>query len=69
VGIDKSIKSGTREKWEDWMIEGDRIVDDAAKEPSRKLVTKWVLAVYKNFPGQTARNVWMKKGYEWFKLI
>jgi hypothetical protein len=34
-----------RHNWEDWMIEGDRIVYGAAKEPSRKLVAKWVLDV------------------------
>ena len=44
------------------MIEGDGIVDVAAKEPSRKLVAGWILDVYKNIPGQTARNAWMKKG-------
>ncbi len=47
------------------MIEGEGIVDGAAKESSRKLVTEWVLEVY-SFPEQTARNAWMKKGYEWF---
>ena len=66
VGINQSIKSGMRHNWEDWMIEGDRIVYGAAKEPSRKLVAKWVLDVQNNFPGQTANNVWMKKGYKWF---
>ena len=66
VGINKTIKSGMRDKWEDWMIEGEGIVDGAAKEPSRKLVAEWVLAVYNNFPAQTARNAWMKQGYEWF---
>jgi hypothetical protein len=66
VGINKTIKSGMRDKWEDWMIEGEGIVDGAAKEPSRKLVAEWVLEVYNNFPAQTARNAWMKTGYEWF---
>ena len=47
------------------MIKGEEIVDGAAKEPSRKLVDEWVLDVYNNFPVQTARNVWMKRGYEW----
>ena len=55
-----------RDKWEDWMIEGKGIVDCDAKEPSRKLVAEWVLDVYSNFSVQTARNAWMKKGYEWF---
>ena len=40
MGINKPIKSGLREKWEDWMIEGDEIIDSAAKESSRKLVVK-----------------------------
>ena len=31
VGISKTIKSRMRDKWEDWMIEGDGIIDDAAK--------------------------------------
>jgi hypothetical protein len=35
VGINKSIKSGMRDKWDDWMIEGDGIVDGATKELSR----------------------------------
>jgi hypothetical protein len=48
------------------MIEGDGIVDSAAKEPSRKLVAEWLLGVYKNIPGQTVRNAWMKKGFKWF---
>jgi hypothetical protein len=39
-GINKSTKSGLREKWEDWMFKGDRIIDCAAKELSRKLVAK-----------------------------
>lgn len=66
VGINKTIKCGIRDKWEDWMIEGEGIVDGAAKEPSRRLVAEWVLDVYNNFPNQIARNAWMKKGYEWF---
>ena len=63
VGINTTSKSGMRDKWEDWMIEGDGIVDGAAKEPSRKLVAEWVLDVYNDFPGQTARNARMSKGH------
>jgi hypothetical protein len=55
-----------RNKWEDWMIEGDGIVNSVAKEPSRRLVAEWILDVYKNIPCQTARNARMKSGYEWF---
>ena len=67
VDINKIINSGMKIKWEDWMIEGDGIVDYAAKEPSRRLVTKWILDVYKNIPGQTARNAWMKVDMNDFK--
>ena len=48
------------------MIEGGIIVDGAAKEPSRRLATEWIIDVYKNIPSQTVRNEWMKSGYEWF---
>jgi hypothetical protein len=65
VGINKTIKSRMRDKWEDWMTDGKGIVDGAAKKLSRKLVAEWVLDVYNNFPAQTARNAWMKQGYEW----
>ena len=34
VGINKSIKCGMREKWEDWILDGDGIVNGVAKEPS-----------------------------------
>jgi hypothetical protein len=66
VGINKSIKTGMREKWEDWMIDGEGIVNGVAKEPSRKMVSEWLLDVYKEIPRETARNAWMKRGYEWF---
>lgn len=42
------------------MIEGDGIVNDAAKKPSRKLVVEWLVDVYKNITVQTARYAWMK---------
>ena len=48
------------------MIDGDGLVNGVAKEPSRKMVEEWILEVYNNIPGQTARNAWMAKGYEWF---
>ena len=66
MGIKKSIKTTMRGKWEDWMLDGDGLVNGVAKEPSRKMVTEWLFDVYKNIPGQTARNAWTKKGYEWF---
>ena len=64
--LNKTIKSRMRDKWEDWMIEGEGIVDGAAKESSRKLVAEWVLEVYNNVPAHIARNAWMKRGHEWF---
>ena len=63
VGVNKSIKNGMREKWEDWMMEGDGIVHGAAKEPSCQLVAKWLVEVYRRIPAQTVRNAWMKKGF------
>ena len=66
MGINKTLTSGMRDKWEDWMIEGEGIVNGATKEPSRKLVAERVLDVYNNFPVQNARNELMKEGYEWF---
>ena len=63
VGINKSIKTVMRGKWKDWMLDGDGLLNGVAKEPSRKMVTEWLLDVYKNIPGQTARNAWMKKDY------
>jgi hypothetical protein len=40
VGINKPIKSGLHEKWEDWMMEREGIVDRKAKEPTRKMVAE-----------------------------
>ena len=34
VGINKSIKTAMREKWEDWMLDGEGMVNGAAKEPT-----------------------------------
>ena len=66
VGINKSLKSRMREKWENWMVMGEGIVNGAAKEPTRQLVAEWVVEVYKNLPAQTVRNAWMKTGFEWY---
>jgi hypothetical protein len=49
VGINKTIKCGMHEKWEDWMLEGEGIVDDAAKEPTRKLVEEWIRCIQQYF--------------------
>ncbi len=64
VGINKTIKTAMREKWEDWMIDGDGLVNGVAKEPSRIMVAEWSLEVHNNTSGQTARTAWTKKGYE-----
>ncbi len=66
VGINKTVKCGMREKWEDWMLEGDGITNGVAKEPSQKQVVEWLLDVYNNIPREVGRNAWKKKGYEWF---
>jgi hypothetical protein len=34
VRIHKMIKVGMREKWEDWMLEGEGIFNGTTKEPS-----------------------------------
>ena len=64
--ITKSIKSRMREKWENWMVAGDVIINGVAKEPTRQLVAEWAVEVYKNLPAQTVRNAWMKSRFEWF---
>ncbi len=72
-----ACKGQDNQEWDarqkDWMIEGEGIVDGAAKEPSRKLVAEWVSEVYNNFPVQTVRNAWMKRGMngskEWNEAI
>ena len=66
VGINKTLKSRMREKWEDWMVTGEGMVNGSAKEPTRQLVAEWAVEVYKTIPVQTVRNSWMKKGFEWF---
>ena len=63
MGINKSIKTAMKGKWEDWILDGDGLVNGVAKVPSRKkMVTEWLFDVYKNIQGQTVRNAWMKKG-------
>ena len=66
VRINKSLKSRMCEKWENWMVTGEGIVNGAAKEPTRQLVAEWAVEVYKNLPVQTVRNAWMKTGFEWY---
>lgn len=66
VGINKPIKCGLRDRWEQWMVDGEGIVDGQAKEPSRKMVAEWLVDVYENIPVTIAMNAWKKEGYEWF---
>ena len=66
MGINKTLKTAMREKWDDWMIDGDGLVNGVAKEPSRIMVVEWVWEIYNNIEGQTVRNAWIKKGYKWF---
>ena len=48
------------------MLEGEGIVDGAAKEPLWKLVAEWLIDVYTSVPGQMVRNALMKTCFEWF---
>ena len=66
VGINKVIKCGMREKWEDRMLEGDGIVDTVAKEPLWKVDAEWLVDVYTNMDAKTVRNAWMIHGFQWF---
>ena len=47
------------------MPEDKGIVDGVAKEPSRKLVTEWIVEVYGDIPEEVGRNAWKRRGYEW----
>ena len=40
VGINKTIKSGMQQKWEDWMLESKEIINGATKEPTQMLVAE-----------------------------
>ena len=65
VGINKPIKCCLSQKWEDWMMEGDGIVDGVAKEPSCKMVVEWVIPVYESIPEEIRQNAQKKQGYDW----
>jgi hypothetical protein len=69
VRIDKPVKCHLRQKWEDWMMEGDRIVDGVAKEPSHKMVAEWIVQVYESIPEAIGRNAWKKQVYEWVVIV
>lgn len=61
IGFNKTMKCGMQEKWDNWMLEGEEIVDEAAKEPSWKLVSKWLVDASTSIAGQI---LWWKQG-EW----
>ena len=64
--INKPIKVHLCRKWEDWMIDGEGIIDGIAKEPTRKMVAEWLEEVYSTMPEVIGRSAWMKMGFEWF---
>ena len=66
VGINKPIKNGLCDKWDQWMVEGEGIVSSQAKEPSRKMVAAWLVDIYDNIPETVGMNAWKKEGFEWF---
>jgi hypothetical protein len=69
VGINKTNKTGMREKWEGWMLDGLGIVDGTAKEPSRRFVAEWLVEVYASVLPQIGRNALIKNGFEWFHML
>jgi hypothetical protein len=66
IGINKPIKTRLRDLWEQWMTEGEGVVDGRAREPSRKVVAEWLVEVYTNLPKEIGENAWKKTGFEWF---
>jgi hypothetical protein len=66
VKINKPIKTHLCEKWEDWMTDGEGIVDGVVKKPSRKAVAEWLVDTYTTMPDTIGRNAWMNSGFEWF---
>jgi len=69
VGINKPIKCGLHDRWEQWMVDGEGIVNGEAKEPSHKMVAEWVVDVYENIPAMIGMNAWKKEEFEWFLFI
>ena len=49
VRINKPVKCHLHQKWEDWMMERDGIVDGVAGEPSFKMA-ELIVQVYESFP-------------------
>ena len=60
VEISKPIKTRLCDKWREWMVEGEVIVDRKAMEPSRKVLAKWVVDIYNKIPVALGRNAWKK---------
>ena len=50
------------------MTDGDGIVNQSAKEPSRKLVTELLIEVYSTGSEVIRRNAWKKEGKEGLKI-
>jgi hypothetical protein len=48
------------------MMTGDGIINEKAREPSRKMVAEWLVDVYNNMPEEIGENSWRKTGFEWF---
>ena len=64
------MKYHLSQKWEDWMVEGDGIVDGIAKELSHKMVADGRVdcsSLHEYSLGDWA-NVWKKKGHVWVKM-
>jgi hypothetical protein len=59
VGLNKSIKTGMREKWEDWMVLW-MVLQKSHPE------VEWIVEVYSSLRQEICRNTWMKKGFKWF---
>ncbi len=62
--VNKPIKCCLHQKREDWMMEGDGIVDGVAKEPSCKLVAEWIIQVNESIHEGIGQNSWKRKD-EW----
>ena len=48
------------------MTDKEGIEDGDAKEPSCKVVAKWLVETYTTMPETIGRNAWMKNGFQWF---
>jgi hypothetical protein len=66
LGLANPSRLVYRKKWEDWMTDKEGIEDGDAKEPSCKVVAKWLVETYTTMPETIGRNAWMKNGFQWF---